>query len=63
MPETYELACQRLGEMVELVDDLAAALDTVLLHQGYAMPASDRATRSDLVRRAHLLLKQIKHRG
>lgn len=42
----------KLAEALELVRDLTAALDNVLLHQGKYMTAADREQRAALVAKA-----------
>lgn len=63
MAETYEMACERLGKILDLLDDLAAAMDTVLIHQDDAMTSADKTARVRLVNQAKLLLEEIKYRG
>ena len=54
--DAVNLAAPDAARAIELVAQLSAVLDTVLLHQGFAMTEADRASRRALVTQAETFL-------
>lgn len=50
------------GEEAQLLDDVSASLETVLLHLGDQMPEADRGHRETIVRRARALCDRLLRR-
>lgn len=59
MKEPLEVVSENAGEILHLLDQLAAAMDNVLLHHGKDMSQGDRSARQSLADRARALLDQI----
>lgn len=49
----------KFDEVVELLDNVSAALSTVMLWHGHLMPEGDRTNRNDLVDKARVLCNQL----
>lgn len=60
MTEPHEYLSENAGEIIELVADMSAALDNMLLHHGGYMPASDVRPRAALVDKAKRALRHLR---
>lgn len=60
MTEPHEYLNENAGEIIELIADMTAALDNMLLHHGGYMPDSDVRPRAALVDKAEVVLKHLR---